>query len=380
MATSNNSASYVVSLVNAAEFQKTVPLHPNTISEEKITALLSTQGALVAKTLPLEKQQAFNASLETVPEEYRFQLRYFDNTLLGDGKASSTRSNYLNYTSRFMAWNNWYTQSDSLLNVTTDHLRLYRSTVLSGLKKTSANQQMCALNHFFENVCSKHVKLDSMRTEMFMPLVPNRQQVRQMFRGCCTPVGRLIMILLSQCGLRVSELVTLHPSDFHFNGGSTGDIPYVYIRPMKTHRDRWVWLPDVGVAVYQEYIRSFGQSHAPKGEDFLFPGKKPGTHMTSATVENRLRLLQMNLGWEEEYFSPHSLRHYFGRSLFLNGLTAEEIAQMMGHSKLSSTYVYMRSAVLDVTLQKVANMKGKPPVSEFGLQIRSAYRHSPLNH
>jgi len=35
--------------------------------------------------------------------------------------------------------------------------------------------------------------------------------------------------------------------------------------------------------------------------------------------------------------------------------------------------------VLDVTLQKVTAMKGKPPVSEFGLQVRSTYRLSPWN-
>ena len=375
MATSNNSASYVVSLVNMTDFQKTVPLHPKTLSAEKASKLFSSQGALVAKTLQGEDLQKFTASMGSIPDEYQFQLRYFDNTLLGDEKAASTRQNYLNYTGRFMVWNNWYTQGDSLLNVTTDHLRLYRSTALAELKKTSANQQMCALNHFFENVCARQIKLDSMRTDMFMPVVPNREQVRKMFRGCSTPVGRLVLVLLSQCGLRAGELVNLRPSDFHFDGGTTGCIPYIYIRPMKTHRDRWVWLPEVGVTAYQEYLRSFGR-HAPKGEAFLFPGKKTGAHMTVATLENRLRLLQVTLGWEDEFFTPHSLRHYFGRSLYLNGLTAEEIAQIMGHAKISSTYVYMRSAALDVTLQKVANMKGKPPVSEFGLQVRSAYRHS----
>ena len=378
MKTTDNDA-YVVSVINAAEFQKTVPMHPQSLNVDKATDVFQKQGALVAKTLSMEKLDQFTSSLKKLPEDYLFQLRYFDNTMIGDGKTSSTRNNYLNYTARFMTWYNWEAQGESLLNVTTDHLRLYRSTALAGLKKSSINQQMCALNHFFENVCSKHVKLDSMRTEMFMPLVPNRQQVRQMFRGCATAVGRLILILLSQCGLRISELLALRPSDFHFDGGSNGNIPYVYIRPMKTHRDRWVWLPDIGVRAYNEYIHSFVRGHAPKAEEFLFPGKKAGTAMTSATVENRLRLLQEQLGWEGPFFSPHGLRHYFGRSLFLNGLTAEEIAQMMGHSKLSSTYVYMRSAILDVTLQKVAAMKGKPPVSEFGLQVRSAYRFSSQN-
>ena len=375
----NENTSYVISVVNATEFQRTVPMHPQVISVEKATDILQKQGALVAKALPMDALDPFTDSLNHIPADYLFQLRYFDNTMLGDEKSPSTRNNYLNYTARFMTWNNWQTHGDSLLNVTTDHLRLYRSTALSGLKKSSTNQQMCALNHFFENVCSKHIKLDSMRAEMFMPLVPNREQIRKMFHSCATPVGRLILILLSQCGLRVGEMLALRPSDFCFNGGCNGDIPYIYIRPMKTHRDRWVWLPDVGVKAYTDYINSFGKGHAPKGEDFLFPGKKSGVPMTSATVENRLRLLQAQLGWEDPYFSPHSLRHYFGRSLFLNGLTAEEIAQMMGHSKLSSTYVYMRSAVLDVTLQKVASMKGKPPVSEFGLQVRSAFRSSPEN-
>ncbi len=287
---------YVVSVINATEFQKTVPMHPQTLSIEKAENVFQKQGALVAKTLSMDKLEQFSASLDALPKDYFFQLRYFDNTMIGDEKTSSTRKNYLNYTARFMTWHNWQTQGASLLNVTTDHLRLYRSTALSGLKKSFINQQMCALNHFFENVCAKHVKLDSMRTEMFMPLVPNRQQVRQMFRGCATPVGRLILILLSQCGLRVSELLALRPSDFHFDGGSNGNIPYVYIRPMKTHRDRWIWLPDIGVKAYNEYIHSFIRGHAPKAEDFLFPGKKPGAAMTSATVENRLRLLQEHLG------------------------------------------------------------------------------------
>lgn len=378
METSNNTA-YVMTLVNENVFQKNVTLHPDTISVEKARAILEKQGALVAKSLSMQEQSSFAAAMERIPDQYFFQLRYFDHIMIGDEKAASTRSNYKNYVGRYMTWNNWFTQGDTLLNVTTDHLRLYRSTVLSGIKNTTVNQQMSAVNQFFEDVCSMHIKLNSMNTEMFMPLVPSREQVRKMFQGCCTPVGKLIMILLSQCGLRVRELIELHPSDFHFDGGASGSIPYVYVRPMKTHRDRWVWLPDIGVKAYRDYINSFGKGHAPKGEDFLFPGRKPGMPLSEATVENRLALMQENLGWEGPFFTPHSLRHYFGRSLYLNGLTAEEIAQMMGHSKISSTYVYMRSAVLDVTLQKLADMKGKPPVSEFGLKVRSAYRDSPIN-
>ncbi len=187
---SSENNTYVVSVINTAEFQKTVPMHPQSLSAEKATGVFQKQGALVAKTLSMEKLDQFASSLKKLPEDYLFQLRYFDNTMIGDDKTASTRSNYLNYTARFMTWYNWQAQGESLLNVTTDHLRLYRSTALTGLKKSSMNQQMCALNHFFENVCSKHVKLDSMRTEMFMPLVPNRQQVRQMFRGCATPAGR----------------------------------------------------------------------------------------------------------------------------------------------------------------------------------------------
>ncbi len=70
---SQNNA-YVVSVINAAEFQKTVPMHPQSLSTEKATGVFQRQGALVAKTLSMEKLDQFTSSLEKLPEDYLFQF------------------------------------------------------------------------------------------------------------------------------------------------------------------------------------------------------------------------------------------------------------------------------------------------------------------
>ena len=66
MNTANDNA-YVVSVINAAEFRKTVPMHPQSLSVEKAWDVFQRQGALVAKTLSMDKLEQFSAALDALP-------------------------------------------------------------------------------------------------------------------------------------------------------------------------------------------------------------------------------------------------------------------------------------------------------------------------
>jgi site-specific recombinase XerD len=153
-----------------------------------------------------------------------------------------------------------------------------------------------------------------------------------------------IAILMLDLGLRPDEAVSLRKS-------SISDFPStVAVLAGKTVNAKRT-LPQT-----KRTIEAFAFCAAvfPDSE-WVFPGRKPGTHLTRTRVSMaHIELREGHPDWPKE-FLLYSLRHSFGSRLAESGAQAFEICALMGHSsvKVSEKYIHLSSDHLGTAMKRL---------------------------
>ena len=146
--------------------------------------------------------------------------------------------------------------------------------------------------------------------------------------------NRAILETLYGCGLRVSELIGLRLSDLFF------DEDFIKVTG-KGNKQRFVPISAVNkkyINIYRNEIRV----HLPiqkEHQDFLFLNRR-GRQLTRAMIFTIIKQLAEKIGMDKN-ISPHTFRHSFATHLLENGADLRAIQQMLGHSSITTTEIYM---------------------------------------
>ena len=108
----------------------------------------------------------------------------------------------------------------------------------------------------------------------------------------------------------------------------------IHIRSGKGKKDRYVMLGGSLLALLREYYRVA----RPKGE-YLFPGQKSGSHLSTAAVSRVLRLLNREMGLSKKA-TMHTFRHCFATHLMEAGTDIRVLQVLLGHSAIKTTLRY----------------------------------------
>jgi integrase/recombinase XerD len=162
-----------------------------------------------------------------------------------------------------------------------------------------------------------------------------------------TPRGlrdRALLDVLYATGLRVSELVSLKPSDLNLDVGFLTCIG-------KGDKQRIVPVGELAVASIRTYL-SGGRSALLKGQasPWLFPGGRGTAPLTRVGFWKLLKAYALKAGVTHDV-SPHVLRHSFATHLLDRGADLRAIQMMLGHAALSTTQIYTH--VLEARLKRV---------------------------
>lgn len=144
--------------------------------------------------------------------------------------------------------------------------------------------------------------------------------------------NKTIIEVLFSCGLRVSELVTLHLSDLYLNER--------FIRVMgKGMKERLVPISDSAINQLHLWFADRNQMRIKPGEeDYVFLNRNGG-HLTRAMIFTIVRRLAAAAGITKK-ISPHTLRHSFATALLEGGANLRAIQEMLGHESISTTQIY----------------------------------------
>lgn len=154
---------------------------------------------------------------------------------------------------------------------------------------------------------------------------------------------KAMLELLYATGIRVSELIGLKLSDVNFQLG--------YIRCMIHEKERIIPFGGQAKKALENYVlQSRKQLLKGQDSDMLFVNCS-GKPMSRQGFWKLVKLYGNKAGIEKEIM-PHTLRHSFAAHLVENGADLRSVQEMLGHSDISTTQMYMS---MNTRLREVYN-------------------------
>lgn len=191
-------------------------------------------------------------------------------------------------------------------------------------------QVLSSLRFFYRKTLEKDWLVPGIqhtRVEKKLPVVMSMQEVDRFFAALESLKHRAILMTAYACGLRVSEVVKLRVSDID------SDRMMVHVQQGKGRKDRYVPLSKRLLVVLREYWK------AARPEDYLFPGRNPGRHLSETTVWRHCKRAAKEAGLKKNIVT-HTLRHSFATHHLENGTDLRTIQVLLGHKNLNTTALY----------------------------------------
>ena len=143
---------------------------------------------------------------------------------------------------------------------------------------------------------------------------------------------RAMLELLYATGIRVSELISLKVSDINLQQG--------YIMCRDAQKERTIPIGRTAVSALQAYLSEVRHVLLRNSADMTLFVNCNGYPMTRQGFWKILKTYAHAANISEE-ITPHMLRHSFAAHLVQNGANLKSVQQMLGHSDISTTQVYM---------------------------------------
>jgi integrase/recombinase XerD len=182
-----------------------------------------------------------------------------------------------------------------------------------------------------------------------LPKVPKKlipvltiEQIKKLFAALdrSTSLGArnyLILLLLLDTGVRISELVQIRMSDFDSLLGSvkvTG----------KGSKERMVYVSRQSRKELVKYTKNTRAEICQATSEYLFPAKD-GEHITINSVQQTIRRLVEKAGLHGVECHPHTFRHTFATMFLAKGGQTLVLKEILGHESIQTTekYIHLQS-------------------------------------
>lgn len=144
-------------------------------------------------------------------------------------------------------------------------------------------------------------------------------------------------------GIRLSELLNLKVRDIDYESAKC------FIEKGKGKKDRYVPLHPKLIPVLKVYQRKREECLPPS--EYFFTSIRSEKRLTQKNLYAVFEKLSQKCGFK---VTPHQLRHSFARSSIENGLGLYLLKEILGHSSVSTTEIY-----LSVATQRLTNTFGQ---------------------
>lgn len=185
------------------------------------------------------------------------------------------------------------------------------------------------------------LELKPPKVEKRMPEILSVDEVDRLLKqpNRTTPKGirdSAMLELLYATGMRVSELLRLEMKDINLSLG------YVVCRD--EGKERVIPIGNVCKTAMEKYLGEAREKFVKENEtEFLFTN-------CSGNSMSRQGFWKVLKGYAEEAgikhdITPHTLRHSFATHMLQNGADVKSVQEMLGHSDISTTQVYLNFGV-----------------------------------
>ena len=199
------------------------------------------------------------------------------------------------------------------------------------------NQVISAVKILQKDVLGKEwesIRIKRPRRVKKLPVVLSKEEVKSMIETTRNLKHRAILAVIYSAGLRISELISLRPSDI--------DSDRKQIRVIgKGNKYRYTLLSENTLDMLRMYWRAY------RPERYLFEGKINGQPISLSTIRIVFKNAVKKTGINKQA-TVHSLRHSFATHLLESGVNLKIIQSLLGHSSLRTTSIYLHVTRFDL--------------------------------
>ena len=231
--------------------------------------------------------------------------------------------------------------------ITSTHLKQFANLTVETHSANVARNRISCVKGFWKYLYEEEIVARNRAVAMKMPPKPPRQgkerdltreQVLKLYQEALKrPLTAALMSCVYHGGLRRMEAVKLQASECSY-----GDDGYIKLRfKGKGGKIREVPLGEDGTMAIKPYLEHAKSRAGQAAGGWLFPGGKPGTHITTEALYKRIKKLAKSVGLSD--VSPHWFRHAFATHAGQGGCDPKTVSEQMGHASLETTSKYMHS-------------------------------------
>jgi integrase/recombinase XerD len=234
------------------------------------------------------------------------------------------------YVDRVAKFAQYFGKSPELLGP--EDVRSYQVYLIHRKRASSSmlQQTVCALRFLYRNTLGKEWALPYIptpRREKRLPVVLSQEEVSRFFDNLPNLKHRALIMTAYATGMRVSEVVSLRVADID------SDRMMIRVELGKGSKDRYIMLsPNL-----LELLRAYWKVVRPT--EWLFPGQRPGTHLTPKRVHQVCVKASAAAGLTKRA-TVRALRHSFATHLLEAGANIRVIQILLGHRSLRTTARY----------------------------------------
>lgn len=184
-----------------------------------------------------------------------------------------------------------------------------------------------------------------------------KEELDQFLKHVKNPKAHLAFTLQAYLGLRVGEVVSIKLQNIDLTQRQ------LYVQTEKAHTGDRLYLHDQAFAVLAPWIQKHREAIIAH-EGYVLFGKEQYQHLSSAWLRGYFRKALKRAGLDQVYakstepiektpralhrFSTHSLRHYFGTSVYKQTKDPVITQRLLRHTEPGSTMTYIHTAQQDL--------------------------------
>ena len=218
--------------------------------------------------------------------------------------------------------------------ITADMISKYICDVKIQFKASYPKCRMLAhsVKFFFTQVLNQPYSLPSKlypRKEFKLPNVMTKEEITQLISAITNLKHKCMIETFYGSGLRLSEMQNLKIGDID------SKLMRIKINFGKGRKDRYTLLSSKQV----EHLRAYYRLYRPSV--YLFEGSKKGQRMHERAIQHVIQNSMKKAGLGEKKYNSITLRHSFATHLLNNGTDIYSIKELLGHSKIETTMIYL---------------------------------------
>ena len=201
-----------------------------------------------------------------------------------------------------------------------------------GVGREKCHQVAQACSFYFKHVYPSAFIVPSAfypRKTHKLPQVFSVVQIQQLLSVITNQKHLMMVSLFYGTGLRMNELRNIKLTDIDSKSYQ------IKVVAGKGGKDRFTILPRHLLEPLRNYYRG------SKPPVYLFEGQRKGFPMHERSIQHFMQTYITKIGLGGKDYSAHTLRHSFATHLLDSGTDIHTIKELLGHSNLSTTMIYL---------------------------------------